>query len=186
MYMVALRDRELLFFGDTAMNIAPDADALTDIALLTSGFVERLGIRPRIAMLSFSNFGCVRHPALDTVRQAVKCLKELQPDIEVDGEMQVDMDLNTEILRSRYPFSDLKKAANVLVLPGLASANSAYKLLVELGGSGGGRTHPPGDEASRALSPEGRYGPRHHLIWRHSRRWTRKFALSNPPRLWNN
>jgi malate dehydrogenase (oxaloacetate-decarboxylating)(NADP+) len=135
MYMVALRDRELLFFGDTAVNIAPDADALTDIALLTAGFVERLGIRPRIAMLSFSNFGSVRHPASDTVRQAVKRLKELLPDIEVDGEMQVDTALNTEILRSRYPFSDLKKAANVLIFPGLASANSAYKLLVELGGA---------------------------------------------------
>lgn len=135
MYMVALRDRELLFFGDTAVNIAPDVGALTDIALLTAGFVERLGIRPRIAMLSFSNFGSVRHPESDKVRQAVKRLKELQPDIEIDGEMQVDTALNTEILRSRYPFSDLKKAANVLIFPGLASANSAYKLLVELGGA---------------------------------------------------
>ena len=135
MYMVALRDRELLFFGDTAVNIAPDAGALTDIALLTAGFVERLGIRPRIAMLSFSNFGSVRHPESDKVRQAAKRLKELRPDIEIDGEMQVDTALNTEILRSRYPFSDLKKAANVLIFPGLASANSAYKLLVELGGA---------------------------------------------------
>ena len=159
MYMVALRDRELLFFGDTAVNVAPDADALTDIALLTAGFVERLGIHPRIAMLSFSNFGSVRHPASDTVRQAVKRLKELQPDIEVDGEMQVDTALNTEILRSRYPFSDLKKAANVLIFPGLASANSAYKLLVELGGAEVVGPILLGNEASRALSPEGRYGP---------------------------
>ena len=135
MYMVALRDRELLFFGDTAVNIAPDAGALTDIALLTAGFVEKLGIRPRIAMLSFSNFGSVRHPESDKVRQAVKRLKELQPDIEIDGEMQVDTALNTEILQSRYPFSDLKEAANVFIFPGLASANSAYKLLVELGGA---------------------------------------------------
>ena len=135
MYMVALRDRELLFFGDTAVNIAPDAGALTDIALLTAGFVEKLGIRPRIAMLSFSNFGSVRHPESDKVRQAVKRLKELQPDIEIDGEMQVDTALNTEILQSQYPFSDLKKAANVFIFPGLASANSAYKLLVELGGA---------------------------------------------------
>ena len=135
MYMVVLRDRELLFFGDTAVNIAPDAGALTDIALLTAGFVEKLGIRPRIAMLSFSNFGSVRHPESDKVRQAVKRLKELHPDIEIDGEMQVDTALNTEILQSRYPFSDLKKAANVFIFPGLASANSAYKLLVELGGA---------------------------------------------------
>ena len=135
MYVVALRDRELLFFGDTAVNIAPDADTLTDIALLTAGFVEKLGIRPRIAMLSFSNFGSVRHPEAAKVRQAVTRLKELQPDMEIDGEMQVDTALNTEILRSRYPFSDLETAANVLIFPGLASANSAYKLLVELGGA---------------------------------------------------
>ena len=133
--MVALRDRELLFFGDTAVNIAPDADTLADIALHTAGFVEKLGIRPRIAMLSFSNFGSVRHPEAAKVRQAVIRLKELRPDLEVDGEMQADTALNTEILRSQYPFSDLKSAANVLIFPGLASANSAYKLLAELGGA---------------------------------------------------
>ena len=135
MYVVALRDRELLFFGDTAVNIAPDPNTLTDIALLTAGFVEKLGIIPRIAMLSFSNFGSVRHPEAQKVRQAVMQVKELRPDIEIDGEMQADTALNTEILQSQYPFSDLKRAANVLIFPGLASANSAYKLLTELGGA---------------------------------------------------
>ena len=134
MYMVALRDRELLFFGDTAVNIDPDADTLTDIALLTAGFVEKLGIVPRIAMLSFSNFGSVRHPQARKVQQAVMQVKQLRPDIEIDGEMQADSALNTEILRSQYPFSDLKRAANVL-FSGLAAANSAYKLLAELGGA---------------------------------------------------
>ena len=135
MYVVALRDRELLFFGDTAVNIDPDADTLTDIALLTAGFVEKLGIVPRIAMVSFSNFGSVRHPEAQKVRQAVMQVKELRPDIEIDGEMKGDTALNTEILQSQYPFSDLKRAANVLIFPGLASANSAYKLLAELGGA---------------------------------------------------
>jgi malate dehydrogenase (oxaloacetate-decarboxylating)(NADP+) len=135
MYVVALRDRELLFFGDTAVNITPDPNTLTDIALLTAGFVEKLGIIPRIAMLSFSNFGSVRHPEAQKVRQAVMQVKELRPDIEIDGEMQADTALNTEILQSQYPFSDLKRAANVLIFPGLASANSAYKLLAELGGA---------------------------------------------------
>ena len=135
MYMVALRDRELLFFGDTAVNIDPDADTLTDIALLTAGFVERLGIVPRIAMLSFSNFGSVRHPESEKVRRAVMQVKELRPDIEIDGEMQADTALNTEILRSQYAFSDLKRAANVLIFSGLAAANSSYKLLAELGGA---------------------------------------------------
>ena len=135
MYMVALRDRELLFFGDTAVNIDPDADTLTDIALLTAEFVEKLGIVPRIAMLSFSNFGSVRHPQTREVRQAVMQVKQLRPDIEIDGEMQADTALNAEILRSQYAFSDLKRAANVLIFSGLASANSAYKLLAELGGA---------------------------------------------------
>ena len=135
MYMVALRDRELLFFGDTAVNIDPDADTLTDIALLTAGFVEKLGIVPRIAMLSFSNFGSVRHPQTRKVQQAVMQVKQLRPDIEIDGEMQADAALNTEILRSQYPFSDLKGAANVLIFSGLAAANSAYKLLAEVGGA---------------------------------------------------
>ena len=135
MYMVALRDRELLFFGDTAVNIDPDADTLTDIALLTAEFVEKLGIVPRIAMLSFSNFGSVRHPQTREVRQAVMQVKQLRPDIEIDGEMQADTALNTQILRSQYAFSDLKRAANVLIFSGLAAANSAYKLLAELGGA---------------------------------------------------
>ena len=135
MYMVALRDRELLFFGDTAVNIDPDADTLTDIALLTAEFVEKLGIVPRIAMLSFSNFGSVRHPQTREVRQAVMQVKQLRPDIEIDGEMQADTALNTQILRSQYAFSDLKGAANVLIFSGLAAANSAYKLLAELGGA---------------------------------------------------
>jgi len=133
MYMVALRDRELLFLGDTAVNIDPDADTLTDIALLTAGFVEKLGIVPRIAMLSFSNFGSVRHPQARKVWQAVMQVKQLRPDIEIDGEMQVDTALNREILRSQYAFSDLKGAANVLIFSDLAAANSAYKLLAELG-----------------------------------------------------
>ena len=135
MYMVALRDRELLFFGDTAVNIDPDADTLTDIALLTAEFVEKLGIVPRIAMVSFSNFGSVRHPQTREVRQAVMQVKQLRPDIEIDGEMQADTALNTQILRSQYAFSDLKGAANVLIFSGLAAANSAYKLLAELGGA---------------------------------------------------
>ena len=135
MYVVALRDRELLFFGDTAVNIDPDADVLTDIALLTAGFVEKLGIEPRIAMLSFSNFGSASHPESEKVRAAVDQVKALRPDLEVDGEMQADTAVNTEILREQYPFSTLTRAANVLIFPNLASANASYKLLAEIGGA---------------------------------------------------
>ena len=135
MYMVALRDHELLFFGDTAVNIDPDAQTLTDIALLTAGFVEKLGIVPRIAMLSFSNFGSARHPESKKVREAVAQVKALRPDLEVDGEMQADTAVNAELLRVQYPFSALSGAANVLIFPNLASANASYKLLAEIGGA---------------------------------------------------
>ena len=135
LYMVALRDRELLFFADPTLNIDPDVDTLTDIVLLTAAFVEDLGIEPRIAMLSFSNFGSARHPASQKMQEAVDRVKELRPDLEIDGEMQVDTAVNTEILRSQYPFSSLKRAANVLIFPNLAAANSSYKMLAELGGA---------------------------------------------------
>ncbi len=135
MYMVALRDRELLFFGDTAVNIDPDAETLTEIALHTAGFVEKLGIVPRIAMLSFSNFGSSRHPKSTKVRAAVEQVKEARPDLEVDGEMQADTAVNFRLLREHYPFSTLTKAANVLIFPNLASANASYKLLSEIGGA---------------------------------------------------
>ena len=135
MYMVALRDRELLFFGDTAVNIDPDAETLTEIALHTAGFVEKLGIVPRIAMLSFSNFGSARHPQSEKVRAAVANVKALRPDLEVDGEMQADTAVNFRLLREHYPFSTLTGAANVLIFPNLASANASYKLLAEIGGA---------------------------------------------------
>ncbi len=135
LYMVALRDRELLFFADPVVNIDPDAETLADIALLTADFVQDLGIEPRIAMLSFSNFGSARHPASEKMREAAARVTELQPDLKIDGEMQADTAVNTEILQSQYPFSSLKRAANVLIFPNLAAANSSYKMLSELGGA---------------------------------------------------
>ncbi len=135
LYMVALRDRELLFFADPVVNIDPDLETLVDIALLTADFVQDLGIEPRIAMLSFSNFGSARHPASQKMQEAAARVKELRPDLEIDGEMQADTAVNTEILQSQYPFSSLKRAANVLIFPNLAAANSSYKMLSELGGA---------------------------------------------------
>ncbi len=135
LYMIALRDRDLLFFTDTTVNIDPDAETLADIALLTARFVKELGIPPRIAMLSFSNFGSAPHPASTKVRDAVRLVKERDPELEIDGEMQADTAVAEEILTGTYPFSDLKSAANVLVFPDLGAANVAYKLLAHLGGA---------------------------------------------------
>jgi len=134
-YMVALPNRDLLFFADTTVNIDPDTEALTQVALLTAAFVRDLGLTPRIAMVSFSNFGSARHPSSMVVRDAVERIKELDPSLEVDGEMQADTAVSTRILQDVYPFSDLSEAANVLIFPSLGAANACYKLLSQLGGA---------------------------------------------------
>ncbi len=135
LYMVALPNRKLLFFADTTVNIDPDADTLVEIALLSAGFAREVGIEPRVAMLSFSNFGSSPHPFSDKVAEATRRIKALAPELEVDGEMQADSALNTDTLREFFPFSDLKGPANVLVFPNLGAANTAYKLMGEIGGA---------------------------------------------------
>lgn len=134
LYMMILQ-HELMFFADTTVNIDPDEETLAEIALLAAGFVRRLGIDPRMAMLSFSNFGSSRHPATEKVRRAVERVKEMRPDLVVDGEMQADTAVMPEILQSLYPFSRLQERANVLIFPDLNAANVAYKLLARLGGA---------------------------------------------------
>ncbi len=134
LYMMILQ-HDIMFFADTTVNIRPDAEVLAEIALLSARFVERLGIEPRIAMLSFSNFGSVRHPEVERVQEAVRRVKELAPDLIIDGEMQADTAVVPEILNERYPFSVLQEKANVLIFPELNAANVAYKLLARLGGA---------------------------------------------------
>jgi len=131
-YMMILRD-ETYFFADCTVNIDPDATRLTDIAAATAGFVQQLGIEPRIAMLSFSNFGSVSHPSQAKVVEAVRRLHETLPDLEVDGEMQADTALVADILAKVYPFSRLQRTANVLIFPDLNAANISYKLMSRLG-----------------------------------------------------
>jgi malate dehydrogenase (oxaloacetate-decarboxylating)(NADP+) len=134
-HMVALPNRELMFFADTTMNIEPNAEELAEIALLVADYVKTLRIEPRIAMVSFSNFGSVVHPNTQKVRAAVRMVKERRPELEIDGEMQPDVAVNEGLLRDVYPFSDLTGPANVLVFPELTSANTAYKLILEIGGA---------------------------------------------------
>jgi malate dehydrogenase (oxaloacetate-decarboxylating)(NADP+) len=135
LYMIALPDKRLLFFADTTVNIEPDAETLAEIALLSAGFVKELRIEPRVAMLSFSNFGSAPHPFSDKVARAVTRIKELAPDLEVDGEMQVDSAVDFDLLQSIYPFANLTGPANVLVFPNLSAANTAYKLMGQIGGA---------------------------------------------------
>jgi malate dehydrogenase (oxaloacetate-decarboxylating)(NADP+) len=132
LYMMVL-EHEILFFADTTVNIDPDAETLAETATLSAAFVRRLGLVPRVAMLSFSNFGSVRHPQSDKVRRATELVRSLDPTLEVDGEMQADTALVDDLRLAQYPFSTLRARPNVLIFPELNSANIAYKLLMRLG-----------------------------------------------------
>ncbi len=123
------------FFADCTVNINPDVARLTQIAIAAASFVDHLGIEPRVAMLSFSNFGSVRHPMQAKVADAVARLHQLRPNLKVDGEMQADTAVVESILSGRYPFSRLHGPANVLIFPDLNAANISYKLLGRLGGA---------------------------------------------------
>ncbi len=122
---------QLYVFTDTTVNIDPDAETLSEIAILAADFARTLDIEPRVAMLSFSNFGSTPHPLSHKVQEAVKIVHQKRPDINIDGEMQADTAVVTRIVEERYPFSKVKNA-NILVFPDLGSANIAYKLLHRL------------------------------------------------------
>ncbi|HEX6644458.1 MAG TPA: NADP-dependent malic enzyme [Gemmatimonadales bacterium] len=133
-YMMVTQS-DTLFFADCTVNIEPDAARLTEIAIAAANFVQQLGIEPRVAMLSFSNFGSVRHPAQQKVADAVRMLHQLRPNLKVDGEMQADTAVVEGVLQRQYPFNRLHGPANVLIFPDLNAANTCYKLLGRLGGA---------------------------------------------------
>jgi malate dehydrogenase (oxaloacetate-decarboxylating)(NADP+) len=116
------------------VNIEPTAEDLAEIAALAADFAADLGLTPRVAMLSFSNFGSVPHPLAEKVRRATELVRQRRPDLAVDGEMQADVAVVPELLEGRYPFSRVKQP-NVLIFPDLQAANVAYKLLQRLGGA---------------------------------------------------
>src|SRR5262249_30521236 len=130
-YLVTTRHR-VLFFADTTVNIDPDPETLAEIALLTARLAQSFEIEPRIAMLSFSNFGSVRHPRADRVRQAVEILSRRAPELHVDGEMQANTALIEEMLNGTYPFNRLGAEANILIFPSLEAGNIGYKLVQRL------------------------------------------------------
>ncbi len=133
-YILLLNDR-LFFFADTTVNIEPSAETLAEVAVLTGEFARRFHVEPRIAMLSFSNFGSNTHPQAEKVRRAVELVKQREPSLEVDGEMQADTAVLESVLRETYPWSDLTAPANVLIFPDLNAANTAYKLIWRLTGA---------------------------------------------------
>ena len=134
LYMM-IRQRKIYLLADTTVNIDPSPEDLAEIALLTSHRASQLGIVPRVALLSFSNFGSARYPDSEKVRRAAEICAELDPDLVVDGEMQADTALDPSIMQEFFPFSNLQSEANVLIFPNLASANIAYKLLRQFAGA---------------------------------------------------
>jgi malate dehydrogenase (oxaloacetate-decarboxylating)(NADP+) len=132
LYLMIADDR-VFIFTDATVNIDPTPEDLAEIACLAADFAIQLELEPRIAMLSFSNFGSTKHPLTEKIARAVELVRSKRPDLIVDGEMQADTAVVPEIIEERYPFSQVKDA-NVLVFPSLEAANVAYKLLARLGG----------------------------------------------------
>jgi malate dehydrogenase (oxaloacetate-decarboxylating)(NADP+) len=125
----------IYFLADATVNIEPSAEDLAEIAICAAETAERFNVKPRVALLSFSNFGSTRHPLVDKVRRAVELVKKRAPELMVDGEMQADTAVVPDIIARDYPFSTLKDGANVLIFPNLEAGNVAYKLLARLGGA---------------------------------------------------
>jgi len=135
LYVLVTRKGDLLFLADCSVNIDPTAEELAEIALCAVDAARRFDVTPRVAMLSFSNFGSTNHPISEKVRRATEIVKHRDPSLIVDGEVMADTAVTPEILEREYPFSTLKGGANVLIFPDLNSANIAYKLLMRVGGA---------------------------------------------------
>jgi malate dehydrogenase (oxaloacetate-decarboxylating)(NADP+) len=134
-YMMLFKNRRL-FFGDCTVNSQPTADALAQIAINTARLAQSFGYTPRVAMLSYSDFGEQRADIqVDKIRTALQQVKKTWPGLVIDGEMQADTAVNPELAATDFPFSAIKGDANVLIFPDLTSGNIAYKLLRELGGA---------------------------------------------------
>jgi len=135
MYLL-LTKKGPLFLADTTVNFNPTAEELAEITLLVAKEVRNFNLTPRIAMMSYSNFGSSASPEAQLVAEARKLVKERHPSLMVDGEMQANIAFNKEILKENYPFSELvDQDVNTLIFPNLAAGNVAYNLLKEVGGA---------------------------------------------------
>ncbi len=134
-YVLFTAKGEIYFLADATVNIDPTAEELAEIAIMAAEKARRFNQEPRVAMLSFSNFGSTRHPLAEKVRAAVEIVRQRAPGLMVDGEMQADTAVVPHIIEETYPFSTLRGGANVLVFPNLEAGNIAYKLLQRIGGA---------------------------------------------------
>jgi malate dehydrogenase (oxaloacetate-decarboxylating)(NADP+) len=134
-YVLITAKGDIFFLADATVNIDPTAEDLAEIAIEAAEKARRFGQEPRVAMLSFSNFGSTRHPLSNKVRKAVELVRLRAPSLMIDGEMQADTAVVPSIIDETYSFSTLKGGANVLIFPNLESGNIAYKLLHRIGGA---------------------------------------------------
>jgi malate dehydrogenase (oxaloacetate-decarboxylating)(NADP+) len=134
-YVLITPRGDIYFLADATVNIEPTSEDLAEIAICAAEMARRFGQEPRVALLSFSNFGSTRHPLAEKVARAVALVRQRAPDLMVDGEMQADTAVVPEIIQRDYPFSTLKGGANVLIFPNLEAGNVAYKLLARIGGA---------------------------------------------------
>lgn len=132
---IVMTKRDTYFFADTTVNVDPTAEDLAEIAIMTAEVVRRFNMVPKVAMLSFSNFGNTRLPQSIKVQQAVALAQKLDPTLIIDGEVQADVALSPDMLDEVYPFSSLKNGANTLIFPDLNAGNIAYKLMGKIGGA---------------------------------------------------
>jgi len=132
-FHLLITDGQVFIMGDTTLQVDPNARQLADIAKMGASLARDIGIEPRVAMLSFSNFGDSRHPAARKVRAAVEILQREQPSLVVDGEMHSDVALLPDVAKRNFPHSRIQGDASVLIFPSLESANIAFKLASYLG-----------------------------------------------------
>lgn len=130
---IVFAKQDVYFFADTTVNVNPTAEQLAEIAISAADTVKEFDVTPKIAMLSFSNFGSAPYPESIKVKQATDLVKKLRPELMIDGEMQADTALVPEIIETDFPFSTLKGRPNVLIFPDLNSGNIAYKLMARIG-----------------------------------------------------
>jgi malate dehydrogenase (oxaloacetate-decarboxylating)(NADP+) len=125
--------KKCYFFADTTVNILPNAEELAEIAILAAGVAREFNFEPKVAMLSFSSFGAVKHPLVDPVSKATQIVRRKAPELLIDGEMQLEVAVSPEVSAELFPFSKIQGDANVLIFPDLHSGNLAYKLMQRLG-----------------------------------------------------
>lgn len=135
LYLAITPRRRLYFLADCTVNIQPSSEDLAEIAICAANTARRFDVEPRVALLSYSNFGSSRHEDSHRVRLAVDIIRKRCPELLVDGEMQADTAVRPELLEETYPFSPLRGGANILVFPNLDAGNIAYKLLASMGGA---------------------------------------------------